>query len=97
MFSDPSHHHAGSTVWYRGRGGGWAVHWSVFLPTSVARAELQYPCTPRGALGESHLEPHAALVRYFILVAVRPKKSSNPAKGYRNLGQWLAGHHTRQI
>ena len=69
MFSDPSHHHAGSTVWYRGRGGGWAVHWSVFLPTSVARAELQYPCTPRGALGESHLEPHAALV-LFVQVAV---------------------------
>ena len=51
-FLDPSHHLAGSTVWYRGRGGGWAVHWSVFLPTSVARAELLHPCTPRGALGE---------------------------------------------
>ena len=53
MFSDPSHHHAGSTVWYRGRGGGWAVHWSVFLPTPVARAEPLYPCTPRGASGRS--------------------------------------------
>ena len=32
MFSDPSHHHAGSTVWYRGRGGGMGSSLERFPP-----------------------------------------------------------------
>ena len=69
MFSDPSHHHAGSTVWYRGRGGDGQFIGAFSSPRLSHVRSRSIPVLPGGHRGEVHRIPHAALV-LFVQVAI---------------------------
>ena len=56
MFSDLSHHHAGSTVWYRGRGGGMGSSLERFPPHACRTCGAALSLYSPGGIGAKSTE-----------------------------------------